>query len=65
MKFIKEIGRKITEKTGNKNVTSHILQAISIAVQRGNAASIIGTLGPQRNLEEYFDVVVPKLTTDS
>ena len=24
-----------------------------------NAASIIGTLGPQRKLEEYFDVIMP------
>ena len=30
----------------------------SITIQRGNAASIIGTLGPQRKLEEYFDVKV-------
>ena len=30
----------------------------SITLQRGNAASIIGTLGPQRKLEEYFDVIM-------
>ena len=27
LEFIKEIGRKIQEKTGNKNATSHIIQA--------------------------------------
>ena len=26
MKFIKEMGQKITEKTGDKNATSHIVQ---------------------------------------
>ena len=41
LKFIKEIGRKIQEKTGNKNATSHIIQAISRTVQRGNATSIM------------------------
>ena len=59
-KFIKDIGRKIQEKTGNKNATSHILQGISMSVQRGNAHSIMGTLGPQRKLEDYFDILVPR-----
>ena len=59
-KFIKDIGRKIQEKTGNKNATSHILQGISMSVQRGNAHSIMGTLGPQRKLEDYFDILMPR-----
>ena len=40
-KFIEDIGRKIHEKTGNKNETSYILQGISMSVQRGNAQSIM------------------------
>ena len=31
-----------------------------MAVQRGNAASIMGTLGPQLKLDEHFDILVPK-----
>ena len=57
IKFIKEIGKKVQEKTGNKNATSHIIQAISMTVQRGNATSIMGTLGPLRKLEDFFDVI--------
>ena len=57
LKFVKEIGRKIQEKTGNKKATSHIIQAISMTVQRGNATSIMGTLGPLRKLEDFFDVI--------
>ena len=57
LRFIKEIGKKIQEKTGNKNATSHIIQAISMTVQRGNATSIMGTLGPLRKLGDYFDVI--------
>ena len=51
LKFVKAIGRKIQEKTGNKNATSHIIQAISMTVQGGNATtatSIMGTLEPLR-----------------
>ena len=33
LKFIKEIGRKITEKSHDKNATQDIIQAISMAVQ--------------------------------
>ena len=53
-------GRKIKEKTGNKNATSHIIQAISMRVQRGNTTSIVGTLGPLRKLEDFFDVISPR-----
>ena len=60
LKFIKEIGKKIQEKTGNKNATSHIIQAISMTVQRGNVVSIMGTLGPLRKLEDFFDVISPR-----
>ena len=61
LKFIKEIGKKITQKTQDKNATNHIIQAISMAVQRGNATSIMGTLGPQKKLDDYFDIVFPKV----
>ena len=64
LKFIKEVGRKITQKSNDKNATNHIIQAISMAVQRGNAASIIGTLGSQRKLDDYFDILVQKTDKD-
>ena len=60
LKFVKEIGKKITQKTNDKEATNHIIQALSMAVQRGNAASIMGTLGPQRKLDDYFDIIVQR-----
>ena len=48
------------KKTGNKKDTSHIIQAISMTVQKGNATSIMGTLGPLRKLEDFFDVISPR-----
>ena len=50
----------IEEKTGYKNATNHIIQAISMTVQRGNAISIMGTLGPLRKLEDFFDIISPR-----
>jgi hypothetical protein len=41
---IRKDWKEDTRKTGNKNATSHIIQAISMTVQRGNATSIMGTL---------------------
>ena len=48
---------ELIEKTGNKDATGHIIQAISMTVQRGNTTSIMGPLGPLRNLEDFFDVI--------
>ena len=31
-----------------------------MTVQRGNAASIMGTLGPQRKLEDFFEIISPQ-----
>ena len=46
-------------KTKN-NATHDIIQAISMYIPRGNAASIMGILGPQRKLDECYDIIVPK-----
>ena len=42
--FIKEVGKKITEETGEKRSTSFLLQSLGIAVKRGNSLSIIGAM---------------------
>ena len=43
-KFVKDIGNRIEEATGEKRSTNYLFQALSIAIQRGNAASIAGTV---------------------
>ena len=50
----------LKEKTGNENATSLIIQAISMTVKRGNATSIMGTLGPLIKLEDNFDIISPR-----
>ena len=54
LKFIKEIGSRITAINGDKRSTSYLFQAISMAVQRGNIASIRGSVPNQKHLNELF-----------
>ena len=43
-KFIAELGRRIAAKTGEKRETEFLRQRISLAIMRGNAASILATV---------------------
>ena len=42
--LIKEIGQRLCNITGDKRSTFYLFQRISMAIQRGNAASAIGTV---------------------
>ena len=42
--FFKDLGRRITDVTQEQQSHQFLLQRVSIAVQRGNAASVLGTL---------------------
>ena len=44
LNFMKELGRRITARTFDTRETSFVLQQISVAVQRGNAAAFLGCL---------------------
>ena len=44
-KFVSELGRRITGSTGEKRETHWLRQRLSVAVARGNAASILATGG--------------------
>ena len=59
LRFIKEVGKKIQENTGIKWATSYLIQSLSMSVQRGNAASIMGTVGESHKLEEIYELVTP------
>ena len=45
MKFVCELGQRISAITGDKRATVFLKQRLSLAVQRGNAAAVLGTLG--------------------
>ena len=40
--FLKELGRRVTAETGEARETSYLLQRLSVAIQRGNAAAVLG-----------------------
>ena len=41
--FSRDIGRRIAVATGEPRSTQFLFQRLSIAIQRGNAASVVGT----------------------
>ena len=54
LKLLVRWGPLVHQRDKRENSRKNQEISRSITVQRGNAASIIGTLGPQRKLEEYF-----------
>ena len=58
--LISEIGHKVMARTGEKRVLEFLRQRISIEIQRGNAASVLGTHTFTRGFEEMFYVLSVK-----
>ena len=56
-KLIDEIGNMIIEKSGEKRSKFYLYQRISMAIQRGNVASVLGTVEQQEKLNEIFNLV--------
>lgn len=54
LKLIQRIGELLKNVTGEKRATSFLLQRLSIAIQRGNAAAVLGTIPSDANLEEIY-----------
>ena len=54
LRLIKSIGQKIARVSGESRSTLYLIQRLSLAVQRGNVASVLGTLPPGRELDEIF-----------
>ena len=54
MKFVTEIGKRISTATGEKKAKYYLFQAISMAIQRGNVISILGTTPNCKKMDEVF-----------
>src|SRR5450631_1844906 len=52
--FINAIGKRLIANTGEKRASEYLKQRISIAIQRGNIASILATVPSSRSLGEIF-----------
>jgi len=53
-KLVTEIGKRLTEVTGEKRVTSYLKQRISMAIQKGNCASVLATIPSDAGLKEIY-----------
>jgi len=42
--FLHQLGRHIASMTGERWSTQFLLQRLSVAIQRGNAAAVLGTV---------------------
>ena len=47
----------ITQATGEKNSTLYLKQRISLAIQRNNAARVMGTFDVSENMKEIFYIL--------
>lgn len=52
--LFREISKRLVEATRDPRAGGYLAQRISLAIQRGNAASILGTLPPGEELGEVF-----------
>ena len=54
MKFVTQIGKRISTAKGEKKAKYDLFQAISMAIQRGNVISILGTTPNCKKMDEIF-----------
>ena len=52
--FLKELGHRLRQVSGEANSFAYLTQRLSVAVQRGNAASVLGTIKMDSEEEEFL-----------
>ena len=52
--FLKELGHRLRQVSGEANSYAYLTQRLSVAIQRGNAASVLGTMKVDSDDEEIF-----------
>ena len=50
LSFIRELGRQIAHVTAEVNSTNYLMQRLAVAVQRGNSAAVLRTMGTSASL---------------
>lgn len=54
IELVNELGRRLRAATGEIRSRLYLTQRISIAIQRGNSASVLATLPPSAKFDEIF-----------
>ena len=52
--FLREVSLRLRYVYGEANSFAYLTQRLSVAVQRGNAASVLGTMKVDSEDEEFF-----------
>ena len=50
LSFIRELGRRIVHVTAEVNSTNYLMQRLAVAVQHGNSAAVLRTMGTSASL---------------
>ena len=58
--FLKELGHRLRQVSGEANSFQYLAQRLSVAIQRGNSASVMGTM--HGNDEEFFCMILETFT---
>ena len=53
--FISDLGRRISAITGDARESMFLFQRMSVAVQRGNAISVLGSLPSTDSADSHYD----------
>ena len=52
--FLKELGLRLRQVSGEANSFAYLTQRLSVAIQRGHAASVLGTIKMDSEEEEFL-----------
>ena len=56
LKFMKDLGSRVSEATGEKRAKSFVFQSMSMYLQRGNVLRVMGIVVHHRKLEEIYNL---------
>ena len=45
LQFLKDLGNRLRQATSDESSYTYLIQRLSVSVQRGNTASVLGTIG--------------------
>ena len=53
LSFLKDLGHRLHQTTGDSQSYQFLLQRLSVAIQRGNSTSVLGTLSSFDGLDDF------------
>ena len=56
LKFMKDLGSRVSEATGEKRAKSFLFQSLSMNLQRGNALCVMETVAHHRKLKDSHNL---------